>query len=163
MASGDTLVVLMPGHWESSATSPAQVGWRNYHRYLSYDASSDENAIWSYVMPNSYSGATGVTVKIIFAATASTNAVVWNASFERIGTTQDIDADSFAAANAATTTVAGTIGVPAVSSITFTDGADMDSVAAGELFRIKITRDANNASDTCTGSALLLAVVIEET
>ena len=46
-------------------------------------------------------------------------------------------------------------------SIAFTDGVDMDSVAAGERFRIKITRDA--ASDTATGDAELTGIEIRET
>jgi hypothetical protein len=36
----------------------------------------------------------------------------------------------------------------------------MDSLAAGEAFRLRVTRDA--ASDTATGDAELLAVVLRE-
>jgi len=39
----------------------------------------------------------------------------------------------------------------------------MDSVAAGELFRIKVTRDADNESDDMAGDAELSAVEIRET
>ena len=47
------------------------------------------------------------------------------------------------------------------ASTTFiTDGADMDSVAAGELFRLKVTRDAT--SDDASGDAELYAVEIRE-
>ena len=48
-----------------------------------------------------------------------------------------------------------------VVSISFTDGADMDSVAAGEAFRLKVTRDG--VSDTAAGDAELMAVEIRET
>jgi hypothetical protein len=48
-----------------------------------------------------------------------------------------------------------------IVNVTFTDGADMDSVAVGEGFRMKITRDA--ASDTATGDAELRFVEIKET
>ena len=46
-------------------------------------------------------------------------------------------------------------------SVAFTNGTDMDSVAAGEAFRIKLTRDA--VSDTAAGDAELHAVEIRET
>ena len=87
----------------------------------------------------------------------------WDAAFERIGDQQlDIDSDSFAAANSVdTTTVPGTTGLVDIVNITFTDGADMDSVAVGESFRLKIIRDATN--DSATGDAELVKVEIKET
>lgn len=39
----------------------------------------------------------------------------------------------------------------------------MDSLAAGEAFRLKVTRDADNASDTMAGDAELIGVEIKET
>jgi hypothetical protein len=96
-------------------------------------------------------------------STATTGNVDWDVEFELIGNEQlDVDADSFAAANSVDdTTVPGTSGFVDVVSIAFTDGADMDSVAAGDLFRIRVTRDA--AADTATGDADLHAVEIRET
>ena len=58
------------------------------------------------------------------------------------------------------TTVPGTSGLVDVVSIAFTDGADMDSVAAGEGFRLKVTRDAS--SDDATGDAELRFVELRE-
>ncbi|KKK65637.1 hypothetical protein LCGC14_2972130, partial [marine sediment metagenome] len=59
------------------------------------------------------------------------------------------------------TTVPGTAGLVDIVTVTFTDGADMDSVAVGELFRLKVTRDA--VSDDAAGDAELVAVEIKET
>ena len=56
-----------------------------------------------------------------------------------------------------TTTTNATSGIPNSSEITLTT---IDSVTAGDGFRLKITRDANNASDTMTGDAELIAVEI---
>ena len=75
---------------------------------------------------------------------------------------QDIDSDGFAAVQSVdNTTVPATSGNVDVVSIAFTDGAQMDSVAVGESFRLKVTRDA--ASDTATGDAELVKVEIRET
>jgi hypothetical protein len=164
MASGDTLLIFQPLHNEPPSTNWATLDFRNNHPTLDFDASTNESAIFSAVMPNNYVGTTGVTVYIHYSMTSATTLTVdWDVAFELIGDQQlDIDADSFAAVNSIDdTTVPGTSGYVDVVSVTFTDGADMDSVSAGDLFRIKVTRDA--ASDDATGDAELHAVVIKET
>jgi hypothetical protein len=115
-------------------------------------------------MPQNYAGTTGVTVYIHYAmSSAVADTVDWDVAFERIGDQQqDIDTDSFAAVNSVdNTTVPGTSGLVDIVSIAFTDGADMDSVAKGEGFRLKINRDA--ASDDATGDAELRFLEIRET
>jgi hypothetical protein len=114
-------------------------------------------------MPQSYAGG-GVTVFLHYAmSSAESGDVDWDVAFERIGDQQqDIDSDSFAAVNSVdNTTVPATSGLVDVVSVAFTDGADMDSVAAGEAFRLKVTRDA--ASDTATGDGELVGVEVRET
>jgi len=59
--------------------------------------------------------------------------------------------------------VSGTCGKVKRASITFSDGAEMDSVGAGHSFRLKVYRDADNASDTATGDAEIVAVHLRET
>lgn len=164
MASGDTLIVFTPLHNEPPSANFATLDTRNYHPCLDFDASTNESAVFSAVMPQSYAGTTGVTVYIHYAMSSATaNTVDWDVSFERIGDQQlDIDADSFAAVNSVDdTTVPGTSGNVDIVSVAFTDGADMDSVAVGESFRLKVTRDA--ASDDAAGDAELYKVEIRET
>jgi hypothetical protein len=163
MASGDTLLVFGPLNNEPPSSNPATLDMRNLHPVLDFDAGTNESAVFTGVMPQHYDGG-GVTVKIHYAMSSATSGDVdWDAAFERIGDQQqDIDSDSFAAVNSQDdTTVPGTSGLVDVVSITFEDGADMDSVAAGEAFRLKITRDA--ANDTAAGDAELVAVEIQET
>ena len=164
MASGDTLLVFTPLHNEPPSSNNATFDTRNQHPVLDFDATTNESAVFSAVMPQHYAGTTGVTVYIHYSmSSAEADTVDWDAAFERIGDQQqDVDSDSFAAVNSVDdTTVPGTSGLVDVVSIAFTDGADMDSVAAGELFRLKITRDA--ASDDASGDAELHAVEIQET
>jgi hypothetical protein len=82
---------------------------------------------------------------------------VWDASLERM--TTDIDTDSFDTAASITATTNATSGVPNYSTITLTT---IDSLAAGNGFRLKINRDANNANDTMTGDAELIAVEVQQ-
>jgi hypothetical protein len=163
MASGDTLCAFGPLHNEPPSSNPATLDTRNQHPVLDFDATTKEAAVFTGVMPRNYGGG-GVTIYIHYAMSSATSGNIdWDASFERIGDQQlDIDADSFAAANSVdTTTVPGTSGNVDIVNITFTDGADMDSIAVGEAFRLKIERDAPN--DSATGDAELVAVEIKET
>ena len=164
MASGDTLLIMMPYNNEPTAANYATLDTRNLHPCLDFDATTNESAIFSGVMPQHYAGTTGVTVVLHYAmSSAVADTVDWDVAFELVGDQQlDVDGDSFAAVNSVDdTTVPDTTGLVDVVSVAFTDGADMDSVAAGDLFRMQVIRDA--ASDDATGDAELYAVEIRET
>jgi len=163
MATGDTLIVFSPLNNEPTAAAYATLDTRNTHPVLDFDAAADESAVFSGVMPRNYGGG-GVTVYIHWAAstdTTDTHHCFWDAAFE-LCTGLDMDGDSFAAVNSLDTDHCNaTSGIETVTAIAFTDGADMDSVIAGALFRLKITRDAVN--DDMTGDAEVYAVEIKET
>ena len=164
MASGETLLIFTPLHNEPPSSNPATFDTRNSRPCLDFDASTNEYAIFSAIMPQHYAGTTGVTVYIHYAmSSAEADTVDWDAEFELVGDQDlDVDGDSFAAANSVdNTTVPGTSGLVDVVSIAFTDGADMDSVAAGDGFRLRISRDATN--DDATGDAELFWCEIRET
>lgn len=163
MASGDTLVVFTPLSNEPPASAFATFDTRNQHIVLDFDDTTNESAVFKGVMPRYYAGG-GVTVYIHYAMTsAEVNTIDWDAAFERVGDQQqDLDADGFAAVQSVdNTTVPGTSGLVDIVSVAFTNGAQMDSVAVGEGFRLKITRDAT--SDDAAGDAELWAVEIKET
>ena len=163
MASGDTLLIFRPQDNEPPASNPATPDTRNAHPVLDFDGGTNESAVFSAVMPQHHAGG-GVTVYLHFAMTTEiTNDVDWDASFERLADGgQDLDADGFAAVQSVDNTVVpGTAGVLKVVSIAFTDGAQMDSIAKGNAFRLKVTRDA--VSDTATTDAELRAAEIRET
>ncbi len=98
------------------------------------------------------------------ATTATTGATRWLVSFERHQEdVTDIDTDSFATAQAVNATAPATNGARAYDAVAFTDGAQIDSLAVGESFRLRIERDATNAADTMVGDAELARVEIRET
>jgi len=165
MASGDTLVQFHPYHNEPPSSDYATLDTRNGRPCLDFDASTDESAVFSAIIPQHYVGTTGVTVILKWAASSDNNnahACYWDVSFEDWASL-DLDGDSFAAVNTQSDNPNGTLGVITSTSITFTDGADMDNVAAGDPFRLKITRDADNGSDDMTGDAELYMIEIRET
>ena len=162
MASGDTLAVFTPLHNETPTSNGATLDTRNAHPVLDFYDGTNESAVFSAIMPQAYDGG-GVTVYLHWSAIATSGDVDWDVAWERIGDQQlDVDGDSFAAVNSQdNNTVPATSGLVDVISVAFTNGADMDSVAVGELFRLKVTRDAS--SDTATGDAELHAVELRET
>lgn len=163
MASGDTLVVFTPISGEPPAANAASFDLRNNHPVWDFDGSANEEIVFSGVMPQGYAGG-GVTVYIHYATDATDqDDIDWDAAFERVGDQQqDIDSDGFAAVQSVNgTATPATSGLVDIVSIPFTDGAQMDSVAVGEGFRLKITRDA--VSDVMTEDANLFRVEIRET
>lgn len=162
MASGDSLLVFTAFANEPPSSNGATLDTRNLHPVLDFDDTTNESAVFTGIMPQHY-GAGGVTVYLHWSAIATSGDVDWDVAFERIGDQQlDVDSDSFATVNSQdNNTVPGTSGLVDVISVAFTNGVDMDEVAAGELFRLKVTRDAS--SDTAAGDAELHAVEIRET
>jgi hypothetical protein len=81
--------------------------------------------------------------------------VKWGAAFERAST--DLDSDSFDTETTGTSTTNGTSGIITVTSITCTT---IDSVAAGDAYRLKIARKAADGADTMAGDAQIVAVEV---
>jgi len=163
MATGNSLCVFRPLDNEPPAASFMTLDLRNGHPVLDADGSADEEAVFTGIMPAHYAGG-GVTVKLHVAFTSATSGTVnIEVSWERI-TGLDIDADSFATMTDASATPNGTSGIETIVSIAFADGAAMDSVVAGDLFRLKVRRDADgtNGTDDVTTDMELLGIEIVE-
>jgi hypothetical protein len=163
MASGNTLLEFSPAAMTPTAVPP-QIDWRNLHPIVCFDAALDEGAFWSAVLPQAYAGG-GLTAYIHWAAASATSGdVVFGVSIERIGEgVLDIDGDSFATELTVTATAPGTTGHLDIASRAFTSGAAMDSLVAGEGFRVKIRRlGSTDANDTMAGDAQVWGVELRE-
>lgn len=143
-------------------SNPATFNTRNTTPVLEFDTTTQEATVFVGVLSSGYAGR-GITVSIHWAAaTATSGTVGWDVAIERVGAgSQDLDSDGFATAQTITaTTVPGTSGFIAITSVDISNGANMDSLAAGEFFRLRVRRDVTN--DTATGDAQLVAVTVEE-
>lgn len=162
MASGDTLLIFIPQCNEPPAATFATFDTRNQHPVL--DFALNEIGVFSGVMPRHYGGG-GITVYLHYAMTsAEANDIKLETYFERIGDAQqDLDSDGFAAAqNSGDITVPGASGNVDIIPTTHTDGGQMDSVAVGEGFRLKVKRIAVAGTDA-DGDLELRFVEIKET
>lgn len=166
MATTNVLVQWTPLANEPPSAAFATPDLRNLHVVLDFDGATDEEAVFSGVLPAHYSGG-GLTINTFWSFTSATSGSLRvQTAIERIqASTLDIDADSFASFNSAGGTAPGTSGHVIKVTTTHATGAEMDSLAAGEAFRLKIRRDADGTSgtDDITTDAELLAVEIRET
>jgi hypothetical protein len=151
---------------EPPTSNPATPDLRNSHPVLDFDGATDEEAVFSGQLHPEYAGG-GLTVQTYWSFTTATGGSLRvQAAIERIDASSlDIDADSFASFNSAGGTAPGTSGQVIKVTVTFANGSEMDSLAAGELFRLKIRRDADGTSgtDDITTDAELLLVSMRET
>lgn len=174
MASGDTLAILRAKDAELPATAYAQFATitggatpTETVPVLDFDTTTQEYADFPCVMPAHYDGG-GVTLTFIWAATSATSGeVVWAAAFRHIpDDAEDIDTTAHSYdynSIGAGATAPSAVGELGYDNLTFTDGADIDSVAAGGAFILRVSRDTADADDDMAGDARLVAIKISET
>lgn len=165
MASGNTLGTFGARDGVPPGSNYATQDTRNNIPVLDFDATTEETILFGDALPDHYGGG-GITVDVWWMATsATTGAVVWGGSIERenAGGT-DLDSDSFATEQlASAVNTDATSGKGNKSTITFTAGANMDSLVAGEPYRLKIARKPADAGDTMSGDAEIYRVKVRET
>lgn len=127
--------------------------------YIPFDDTTVEACLFQGIMPQGYDS--GQTLKLdlyYYMASAVAGKVDFDVSVEAIsdgdainmGTTKSLDS-----ANSANETVNANTGYPGVLTVTLTN---KDSVSVGDLIRIVIERDADDATDdTATGDCNVLA------
>lgn len=171
MASGDHLFTLRPMDSGPSATASAQVDFVvgtsapvEWFPVLAFDTSTVEYADWhGLVMPPHYGGG-GITCSIRSSAGATTGTLQWAMALRNIDDdAEDLDTTAhtydYNVVNIGT--LPSAIGEVGYDNITFTDGADMDSVPANNSFSLRIRRDVG--SDTLATDAFLHSIYITET
>jgi hypothetical protein len=131
---------------------------------LDFDSTALESAIFVGCLPEAAVTTNGLKVRLAWTADTVTNtdAVVWAIQWQRIDTSTDLDTDAFSNTVTATAAASGTAGVPVITEITITGTANLDSLVAGDFYRIKISRDGTNASDALTNDACLVGVEIRD-
>lgn len=133
--------------------------------FLAFDASIVESAISKAIqMPAAYTGSGVLKADILYAAaTATSGKFDFEVAVEAVtpGDAVDTDsADSFDTVNAGNQTVPGTAGYLGVLTITL---ANKDSLVAGDMFRFRLERDADDATDdNAAGDARVYSVTIYE-
>ena len=130
---------------------------------LSFDAgATEEEAWWTFIAPQGLAGALSAVISY-FMLSATSGTCAWNVYVEAVSPAdaQDLDANATpgwdSTNDSSADTVPGTAGYLAQASVTLTNA---DSIAAGDLVRVRLVRDTS--VDTATGDACVLAVEIRE-
>jgi Repeat of unknown function (DUF5907) len=139
------------------ATGFGTLDTRNSIAVLDFDAATVESAIFSSVIPEAADLTSGLLVRLLWMATSATSGNCrWGVQVERANT--DLDSDSYDTAAEAHTAAPATSGIPTLTEITLTT---IDGLTAGDTYRLKVFRKADDATnDTMTGDAELIAVEI---
>ncbi len=156
-----TIRVFSPNDNEPPSSNYATLIYRNNHPALAFDTTTQETAIFRGRIPEGSVMTSGLTVYVQWAATSATSGTIgWDVSFERlVDSGQDLDSDNFGTAQTITAaTVSGTSGVTLVTSVNFSQAQLPTSLAAGDMYRVRIRRDVTN--DTATGDAELYQVEV---
>ena len=93
----------------------------------------------------------GLTFQLAWASGATSGNVVWSIAIRRIADdAEDLDttAQTYDYNDAAADATASAAGELAYTTVTFTDGADMDSWANGEVAIVRLRRVATDGNDT---------------
>lgn len=165
-----TRFILTPGSAEfGSATFPqlAIVNTTERIPVLAFDAAVDEWCYWSVVVPQGWTGAVTAILTLLANSVAANADSYWEVSVQAVtpggGTADDTinqsTTTSYAAVNAGNVLHPTTAYQEVALSITLTN---MDSAAAGDSLRIKVSRDANHASDDLAVDALLKSAEIRD-
>lgn len=168
MASGDVVVQIIEVS-PPAATFPAlgvrAGGSTPAERVLlwGFDASADEFLDFKCML-SGYDGG-GLTFTLPWSAASATSGVTrWGIAVRRMqDDVDDIDAAHTYDFNEADDTAASATGELSYPTIAFTNGADMDSWADGEIAIVRVFRNADHANDTMTGDAELWGIVGKET
>jgi hypothetical protein len=167
VAANDTVLLGMQLSYPdaNAATPDSMVGGSTPGEVVpveDFDAGADEYIDLLGHLASTYDGG-GITLKIPWSASSATSGnIVLDAAFRRLqDDAEDIDTSHSYSFNSVTDAAPSAAGEIVTASITFTDGADMDSLAAGEKFILRIRRNGDDASDTMSGDAELHVYGIE--
>lgn len=160
-------VSLDPDAWVPLSSGHPDRGVVQNRPYWAFDASTLERMRSKPLrMPDVFTGSGTLKLDIYYAmASATSGAVDFHAAIEAITPDDALDTDaseSFDTQSTASETVPGTAGHMSVLTITL---ANTDSVAAGDMVRLDLLRDAGDATnDTATGDCrVYLCCLREET
>lgn len=153
-----TLAVFTPLDNQPPATNFATLDTRNSIAVLDFDdGATNEESVFVGCIPEAANLTSGLSVRVTWAATTATSGNCrWGVQWMKLDT--DIDSDSFDTATEGGSATSATSGICTTTSITCTS---IDSLAAGDFYRVKIYRDSSDTTnDTMTGDAELVAVEI---
>lgn len=156
------LVQLHPdaAHFQRGGAFPQYVnrdGTNAPVEYLAFDASADERSYFRFKATDYAAG--NVTVDIFWGSeTATSGNVVWEVALAATtpSDSESLEAIAFGTADTATSACLGTTAKRLTSATITLSGAELDSLADGDIVELRVSRLGSSGSDTMTGDANLV-------
>jgi hypothetical protein len=154
-----TIAVFTPLDNHPPASNFATFDVRNSIDVLTFVDASTTTAIFEGIVPEAATLTSGLKVEIKWVASSATSGdVVWQAKVMRLAGTNNVDTDVYDTAQTVVSTTNGTNGRFNTAEIVLTT---INSVAAGEAYRVAVERVGGNGSDTMSaGTAQLVSVEV---
>jgi hypothetical protein len=129
-----------------------------------FDPTTDQEGDLDAQVPGWFPGSTGMKLTGYCISDATANAFVFQAALYRL--VVDIDGNfAYTYQSSGAVTTSGTAGIPTKFTISFSS-AQIDSLVAGDAFRLRLRRDADNtsATDSITGNdvGIISSLLLEE-
>lgn len=156
----DTSNVVLPDTNFPSLGKKSGTNW--LYKTLDFDPSTDEAAYWNVQIPSDISSVTTATLILYWTASSGTasQVVYWDVVNRTPTDDEVLDATTTPSTNSDTgntDTLLATNDLHKLSiPLTITNGW-----SPGDMVQLKLSRDANNGSDTLTGDAKLIMAVLE--
>ena len=125
---------------------------------LAFGSASQEHTTFRGILPQHYVGG-GITALLHWTGNATTGTVVWEGAFKSYAAGQSLIGNAFVAANSVTPTKSGASRLMQVTSLAFLNGAEIDNLAGGDHFALRISRNLGSMGV----DAELAAVELRET
>lgn len=125
-----------------------------WYTTLDCDQSTDENAFWQFKLPSNYVSGSNVQVDVGWISSATSGAVVYTTWYAGVADTEEFDNPSLTAVSSTAATTNGTANRLNTTSVTWT----APSLAPDDLVQFKLTRDADNGSDTMAADARVINI-----
>ena len=151
-----TYAFFTPLDAQPPASNFATLDTRQDIAVLEFDAGTEESTIFVGIMPEAASLGSGLKVRIHWMAdTATSGDVRWGVQFQRLS--DDVDTATFDGVQEGNSTANAASGALSVLELTITT---IDSIVAGDAYRLKVYREAADGADTMTGDAQLIAIEV---
>lgn len=147
------------GGWRDTVNPPG-VLWTDTVPYLTFDGTTDEIITWAFRMPSDY--ASGLTVKWQYSmASATTGVVAIRSQVAASSVGDNVATNVYDTVEASSdVTVPGSAGNMAEISFALTN---LDSLAAGDHFAIRLGRENGTSGTNATGDMAVWAIALTYT
>jgi len=162
-----TPIPLMPADMNIASSNPAIPDLGLTQHGILFDDTTDQSGNWTNLYSNGYQSG-DIVITVIYSManedTGTSETIVVTGEIWAVspGDSADVDTASWGTAVSTTEAVPDTSGYPGSFTLTFDSAGELDNLADGDIFAVRITRDADNGSDDADNDLEIRSLVLTE-